>query len=86
MALCGLWHGPDWHFVAWGVYHGVGLASGRLVERSGRRYLPAPGKAAAVALGLLSWSGTMLFVCIGWLLFFYPLGRAMEMAGQLFQR
>ena len=26
-ALCGLWHGPAWHFVAWGLYHGVGLTA-----------------------------------------------------------
>jgi len=26
MALCGLWHGPAWHFVLWGVWHGVGLS------------------------------------------------------------
>jgi len=23
MALCGLWHGADWTFVAWGAYHGL---------------------------------------------------------------
>ena len=24
-ALCGLWHGPAWHFVLWGLWHGAGL-------------------------------------------------------------
>jgi alginate O-acetyltransferase complex protein AlgI len=28
--LCGFWHGPAWHFVAWGFLHGVMLA----LERS----------------------------------------------------
>jgi len=23
--LCGLWHGPNWNFVAWGAYHGAFL-------------------------------------------------------------
>lgn len=23
MMLGGLWHGASWHFVAWGVYHGL---------------------------------------------------------------
>lgn len=86
MALCGLWHGPDWHFAAWGVYHGVGLASGTLVERGSRRLLPKPGPTTAGALGLLSWSGTVLFVCVGWLLFFYPFDQAARMAGQLLWR
>jgi alginate O-acetyltransferase complex protein AlgI len=85
MALCGLWHGPNWHFVAWGLYHGAGLAAGRLVERGGRHYLHASGPAVDTTLGLISWAGTMLFVCIGWLLFFYPLDRAAEMAIRLFQ-
>jgi alginate O-acetyltransferase complex protein AlgI len=84
MALCGLWHGPDWHFVAWGVYHGLGLAAGATIERGWRRYAPATGRAATVALGLAGWAVTMLFVGLGWLLFFYPVGRALEMAGQLF--
>jgi alginate O-acetyltransferase complex protein AlgI len=26
MALCGLWHGANWTFVAWGAYHGLLLA------------------------------------------------------------
>jgi len=27
MALCGLWHGAAWHYMLWGMWHGVGLAS-----------------------------------------------------------
>lgn len=26
MAICGLWHGPAWHFIFWGIWHGVGLS------------------------------------------------------------
>jgi alginate O-acetyltransferase complex protein AlgI len=26
MALCGIWHGAQWTFLWWGIYHGVGLA------------------------------------------------------------
>jgi alginate O-acetyltransferase complex protein AlgI len=33
-----------------------------------------------------SWAATMFFVCIGWLLFFYPVDRAATMALQLFVR
>jgi alginate O-acetyltransferase complex protein AlgI len=25
MALGGLWHGADWHYVVWGLFHGTGL-------------------------------------------------------------
>lgn len=37
MALGGLWHGADWTFVIWGLYHGVGLVAERhLRERPPR--------------------------------------------------
>jgi alginate O-acetyltransferase complex protein AlgI len=29
-ALCGLWHGANWTFVVWGLYHGLFLAAERL--------------------------------------------------------
>src|SRR4029077_18382031 len=30
MTLCGLWHGANWTFIVFGLYHGVLLAVGRL--------------------------------------------------------
>jgi len=26
MAFCGLWHGAAWHYVIWGVWHGIGIS------------------------------------------------------------
>jgi alginate O-acetyltransferase complex protein AlgI len=93
MALCGLWHGPKWHFAAWGIYHGIGLAAGALLGRARDRLgvaLPVADPRIAcftnAALAGLSWAATILFVCIGWLLFFYPLDQASQMAAQLFVR
>ena len=90
MALCGLWHGPHWNFAVWGLYHGTGLAAGSLLsQRSGRSVPPVQATRSWLAqlLGLgrqgVSWGGTMLFVALGWLLFFYPLGRAIDMAAEL---
>jgi D-alanyl-lipoteichoic acid acyltransferase DltB (MBOAT superfamily) len=37
MALVGLWHGPAWTFVLWGVAHGGFLAAERLWRRAGLR-------------------------------------------------
>jgi alginate O-acetyltransferase complex protein AlgI len=103
MSLCGLWHGPSWNFVVWGLYHGVGLSvaalfGSRLSRKPG--ILASPNEAKdAVALrktpksvwsvlsavrDLASWACTMLFVWIGWLLFFYPIDRAWLMTRQLF--
>jgi len=34
MALCGLWHGSAWHFVLWGIFHGVLLIVGHFIKQS----------------------------------------------------
>jgi alginate O-acetyltransferase complex protein AlgI len=81
-ALCGLWHGPAWHFVIWGIYHGVGLALCATY-----RNIPVIGPAIArvferepmIGLGL-----TQLYAWLGWLVFFYPVPEALQMARQLF--
>lgn len=81
-ALCGLWHGPAWHFVLWGVWHGVGLA----VNHSYAPILGAPGRwlqRAFTRLPVLGWALTLLFVAFGWLLFFYEPAQAGAMAGKL---
>jgi alginate O-acetyltransferase complex protein AlgI len=83
-ALCGLWHGPAWHFVLWGVYHGVGL-----VTCATWRKIPG----LAPALGALfnkepraAWLLTQAFAWLGWLIFFYPVPEALHMARLLFVR
>jgi alginate O-acetyltransferase complex protein AlgI len=107
MAICGLWHGPSWNFVIWGLYHGAGLTVATLVQRLslplrqsdapmmmesrsiGAARLRSPARAMHAqilwaAAGLVSWVVTMIFVFIGWLLFFYPIEKAMTMAKYLF--
>lgn len=56
---CGIWHGAAWTFVAWGVYHGLGLVIerlglGRLVERMPR---------------IVGNAYTLIFVIVGWVVF-----------------
>jgi alginate O-acetyltransferase complex protein AlgI len=108
MAVCGLWHGPSWHFVVWGLYHGLGLTVAAMLERvlasnpiivavpklsiaGGSGSLSPNGfatdpvvLAARATAAVLGWGSTMIFVSIGWLLFFYPVDRAVSMAMQLF--
>lgn len=71
MALCGLWHGPAWHFVAWGLWHGAGLGLSRLY----RLRFPAPERPGALVRAF-HWLLTFHFVCIGWVLFAAPSLRA----------
>jgi alginate O-acetyltransferase complex protein AlgI len=58
MAICGLWHGAGWTYVAWGVWHGLGLITCHAWQAL-RRPMPA----------FAGWIVTMLFVLVGWVLF-----------------
>ena len=64
MALGGLWHGAQWHFVFWGACHGLLLAGYRLAgwesSPQARRSVMRNGFA-----GLLMFH----FTCLGWMLF-----------------
>ena len=63
MALGGLWHGANWTFVLWGVYHGVLLVVERFAEGLGFAW-PSSRAGRAVAIVV-----TFHLVCFGWLLF-----------------
>jgi len=81
-ALCGLWHGPAWHFVLWGLYHGLGLSL-----CAGYPKLPVVGPMMQKGFErepLAAFALTQVFACTGWLLFFYPLQEALQMARLLF--
>ncbi len=82
--LCGLWHGPAWHFVIWGVYHGLGLA-----VCSNYSAIPKLGPWLSALLNrrpTICWISTQLFVWFGWLIFFYPLPEALRLARLLFNQ
>lgn len=65
MTICGLWHGPAWHFVVWGTYHGVFLALSNLVPLR----VPSQGHVVQRWLARLL---TFHVVCFGWVLFAAP--------------
>lgn len=71
MFVCGLWHGPEWHFGVWGAYHGLGLAAHSTLANT----------KVAGSLGRIPGSRAMsiavnnVFVAYGWLLFFYPMSE-----------
>lgn len=58
--LCGLWHGANWTFLFWGIYHGLFLVMERI---TGLRDLP--DQSYKIMRRLL----TMLIVIVGWVLF-----------------
>jgi alginate O-acetyltransferase complex protein AlgI len=57
--LCGLWHGANWTFVVWGLYHGVFL----VLERMGL------GQRLARQPSLLRHGYLLLVVLVGWVFF-----------------
>lgn len=59
--LSGLWHGANWTFVAWGIYHGVLVVGLSLVRRYG-------GCRSLLGYGL-SMPATFAFVVVGWVFF-----------------
>lgn len=76
-ALCGLWHGAGFNFLAWGVLHGLGLAVATNYKRLGML-----GRGAGWVLDrapIVGWALTLLFVFLTWLFFFYPVERAAHM-------
>ncbi|RIL07088.1 acyltransferase [bacterium] len=75
MTLGGLWHGAAATFVAWGVFHGLGLAVERWWRGRGRDTDGGPtlarrsaGARSAVGRGAAR-IATFHFVCLGWVLF-----------------
>jgi alginate O-acetyltransferase complex protein AlgI len=70
MLVIGLWHGFAWTFVAWGVWHGVGLF---IVKLWGDWRRPRARRAATSGrLGwgaLPTWFLTFNFVMLGWVFF-----------------
>jgi D-alanyl-lipoteichoic acid acyltransferase DltB (MBOAT superfamily) len=84
MALGGLWHGAQWHYMVWGIYQGVLLCAHRLWARSVgkmawyRRLLHVP------VLNFLTRPFTLIFVCVGWIFFRADsLGAAFQMLASL---
>ena len=57
--LCGLWHGANWTFVIWGLFHGLFLSLERIGLRNALERLPA----------LIRHIYVFLVVVIGWVFF-----------------
>jgi len=79
--LSGLWHGAGWHFVLWGLLHGILYLLGSF-SRSWRmrRGMPEKGKVR----GMLAVTGTFLLVTFAWVFFRSPdISVALTIAGRM---
>ena len=71
-ALSGLWHGADWTFVLWGLYHAVLFIPLVLLGSSKYKDTVAHGRLLPSFRELLSMLVTFLFINFGWVLFRAP--------------
>ena len=63
MTLGGLWHGANWTFIVWGIFHGLGIASVHAIRDSASaRFVDAVPRWIKVLF-------TFHFVLVGWVLF-----------------
>ena len=69
MALCGLWHGPAWHYVFWGVWHGVGLCVYQLWNERKRSNKNLNKATKAPWVKYTSILTNFSYVTLGWLWF-----------------
>ncbi len=64
-AISGLWHGSNWNFVVWGVFHGA-LVAGQHLWKYYRGGEESPSRWWQ---SLIGWLVTFVLIHIGWLLF-----------------
>jgi D-alanyl-lipoteichoic acid acyltransferase DltB (MBOAT superfamily) len=64
MLIAGLWHGADWHFVAFGGFHGI-LQVLWIIVPGAKLLSSSPG----ILSGIASRALTFALVCIAWILF-----------------
>ena len=82
MILGGLWHGANWTFIAWGMYHGLILCVYRILGIPDVVPASAPLRSMRVAGRVLL---MLHLTCLGWLLFrASSIESAVSMLAQVF--
>jgi len=68
MLILGLWHELSWRYLAWGMYHGLGIMVWQRWHTLTEAYQAALPRPARLAWSTLGWSLTLLFVIAGFAL------------------
>lgn len=67
--LSGLWHGADWTFVLWGLYHGILLSALTFIPHKRYKDVVAESRTWPRLQELLQIGLTFTFVLVGWIIF-----------------
>lgn len=67
--LSGLWHGADWTFVLWGLYHGVLLSALTFIPHKRYKDVVAVSRMCPRLQELVQIGLTFAFVLVGWIIF-----------------
>jgi D-alanyl-lipoteichoic acid acyltransferase DltB (MBOAT superfamily) len=84
--LSGFWHGANWTFFAWGVFHAL-LFLPLILAKKNRKYtgVVAEGKILPTLKELFQMGATFLWVVIGWVFFrAETIGDALRYIGRIF--
>lgn len=65
--ISGLWHGANWTFIVWGLYHAILLTIYNLIGMSSK-YKQGSDKFTSLKM-IIQMSTTFVFVVIGWIIF-----------------
>lgn len=69
MSLCGLWHGAAWHFILWGTWHGIGIATLQSWISFKRKHQYLISKQPTLSYFDFNVMTNFIFVTIGWIAF-----------------
>ncbi|MFA7359794.1 MAG: MBOAT family O-acyltransferase [Candidatus Kapaibacterium sp.] len=61
MGICGIWHGPKWGFLMWGIWHGLGLSGYQIY----RKFIKKK-KSNFEVYKIFATITTFIFITIGW--------------------
>lgn len=68
--VSGIWHGANWTFIVWGLFHGILILLGGLPKQIKKsKGLPTNKREPNKIINILSIVGTFILVNIGWIFF-----------------
>ena len=82
MAVTGIWHGAAWHFMGWGLFHGLGLIAWRIYGMTiGKKIGSRWGDSLPVKI--ISTFITFHYVVLGWVFFATGIRQSLHVVAKM---